>query len=498
MLFDRKTAEAHLVELDRRMTEIEKLIEPQLPPRNIPKSRLKFPPKKQFNKDGTPSKLATKYFGSLYQHISGDWYFTPTDDPSDRVFLPHYEPLVTHEPMRLANTADIKEWLVEQGWKPIYWNYKKDSKGKYVRENGRLIKTTPKFTDLQRNLCPNLERLNGDLVRPIVDWLSYRNRRNVILSENGTGWISSLRDDNRIPTGADTLGTNTARFTHKGVANVPRVRSIFGREMRELFTTDLSKYFFIGWDASGLEARIEGHYTYRYDGGEYARELLDGDIHSRNSELFGCSRDIAKNGKYALSYGAQPPKLADTIGVSKQRGQELFDAFWERNWSLRDLRDNLTKFWKSVGQRKWILGLDGRKIVTRSEHSLINTLFQSAGIICMKEAMILADRWITEGGYDAYGLIRYHDEEAWEVSRSLVQFKSHRSEEEGKKWVKDMRNEFNQIWGSPQNLGKGWFTAYCIVGELGIKSIEQAGKNFNLNVPLTGEYKVGRSWADVH
>jgi DNA polymerase I-like protein with 3'-5' exonuclease and polymerase domains len=37
-----------------------------------------------------------------------------------------------------------------------------------------------------------------------------------------------------------------------------------------------------------------------------------------------------------------------------------------------------------------------------------------------------------------------------------------------------------------------------VIGKLGVKTIEQAGKLLKFNLPLTGDYKVGDSWADVH
>lgn len=403
MLFDVEKAKSHVQWLDTEMARIEDEVEPQLPLRSLPPSQLKSPPKKQFKKDRTPSALAIKYFGEVKKDSKG-WYSV-----EHNVYLPHHEPLITKTPMKLANQADIKAWLMENGWKPTWWNYKKDNKtGKLLRP---LEKTTPKLADQQKNLCPNLEKLNGDLVRPIVLWLSYRNRRNVIESKTkDTGWLNKVRSDGRIGTPADTLGTPTARFRHIDVANVPRPSSIFGKEMRELFTTDLSKYYFLGWDASGLEARMEGHYTYKYDGGAYARELTHGDVHSNNAKVFGCDRNTAKSGKYCLSYGGGPPKLADTLGVSKKKGEELHKAFWESNTALCSLRDNLVKYWKTRGKSKFIIGLDGRKVFTRSEHSLINTLFQSAGAIVMKHAMVLMEDWVAEHGYDeaAHGLIRYH------------------------------------------------------------------------------------------
>ena len=36
------------------------------------------------------------------------------------------------------------------------------------------------------------------------------------------------------------------------------------------------------------------------------------------------------------------------------------------------------------------------------------------------------------------------------------------------------------------------------VGQVAVKSIEEAGKHFNLRVPITGEFKIGKNWAETH
>ena len=57
----------------------------------------------------------------------------------------------------------------------------------------------------------------------------------------------------------------------------------------------------IGVDLSGIEARMLTHFAYRFEGGhEFAELVLNGDWHSANAELWGCSRNDAKTELYAL------------------------------------------------------------------------------------------------------------------------------------------------------------------------------------------------------
>ena len=37
-----------------------------------------------------------------------------------------------------------------------------------------------------------------------------------------------------------------------------------------------------------------------------------------------------------------------------------------------------------------------------------------------------------------------------------------------------------------------------MVGKLGVRAIEDAGRVLNMRCPLTGEYKVGNSWKETH
>ena len=60
---------------------------------------------------------------------------------------------------------------------------------------------------------------------------------------------------------------------------------LLGKEFRSLFCSEDGLVVAAG-DASALEGRVEGHYTSAFDGGERARIILEGDIHSRNAKLF--------------------------------------------------------------------------------------------------------------------------------------------------------------------------------------------------------------------
>jgi DNA polymerase I-like protein with 3'-5' exonuclease and polymerase domains len=147
----------------------------------------------------------------------------------------------------------------------------------------------------------------------------------------------------------------------------------------------------IGYDFSGLEARIEGHYTVPYEGGQaYAESLVaekPHDCHTIRAAELGITRDEAKTLKYAISYGAQVNKIASQMDWSKGKATEIFEGFWDSASPLKELKEDNTAFWMKTG-KKFIKGIDGRKLWIRSEHSILNMLFQSTGVIAAKKANI--------------------------------------------------------------------------------------------------------------
>lgn len=109
-------------------------------------------------------------------------------------------------------------------------------------------------------------------------------------------------------------------------------------------------------------------------------------------------RGTAKSVKYGCSYNAQPKRVTKIVGCDLQTAQVIFDAFWDKASPLKELKENMQKYWETTGQKKFLLGLDKRKLPIRSKGNVINTAFQSAGVICAKRAMVIHDRKLRERG----------------------------------------------------------------------------------------------------
>jgi DNA polymerase I-like protein with 3'-5' exonuclease and polymerase domains len=334
------------------------------------------------------------------------------------------------------------------------------------------------------------------------------------------GWlgVDRIYEDGRIPTPADTCGAATSRFKHRIVVNVPRVTSLYGDKMRALFGVDpTDDYVQVGYDFASLEARIEAHYCWRYDDEEksYCNSLIrekPNDVHTITAskvaaaigQAFG--RTPAKNVKYACSYGARPARVAKTVGCSLQVGEKIFNAFWDSAKPLALLNENLKKYWETTGGKKFILGIDGRKIPTRSASALINSLFQSAGVICAKRTMVEHDRLMRKQNLlvDFWShdwknlefvqqLIAMHDEAQLEMRKSMVTWKTFKTEDEAKAWSKD-----NPGWSAIGHNDKCFYVGKSLATDLAEEAVRLTSEHFKLNVPLGIEYIFGRNWAECH
>jgi hypothetical protein len=425
--FNSVLAEKLLVRIDLEMANIASEVEPQLPPRNLSASNVKLPPKKQIKINGEPTAHSFSYFPNLRLLADeGCWVF---DHPkTDEVCkLPWHDPLITEAKMELSNQADIKSWLLEQGWSPTLWNYKKDSDGKFERdEKGQLIQTSPKIQEAG-SICKNLLAMDGDLIKPIVKWLSLRNRRSVIKAMDDskeTGWLNHprLAIDGRLPASWSSVA-KSHRIQHKIVCNVPKAdpKVVLGHEMRSLFMAD-DGYKCVGYDAAGLEARVMAHFTIKYDKGAFAKLLLEGDIHSytavnifpeqvghfdiyakdfnKDDPTFKPWRSKAKAILYASVYGASAPKIAKMVGVSVKQGERIYAEFWDTNWALAMLRDDLLKHWKNRKKKSIVNPVSGAIISVDKEHTVLNYLFQNTGAFVMDVANHILDTKLGDVYYD--------------------------------------------------------------------------------------------------
>lgn len=485
--FDIEKAHALVHKIEQMMEEIRQEVEPQLPKRELKKGEMKeyTMPARPFKKNGDYSaaweKFVEKHNG---KEVDGKWEFYGKlyDVEAGRL-------LDVELPMEMADQNHMKEYFLSQGWKPEFWNYQRGPDGKPVRtDRGKLIPTSPKIQEAGK-ICPSLERMEAELVKQVVKWLSLRNRLSVL-----QGWLNNprLEMDGRIGAGRTGIAS-THRQKHKTVVNVPKAseKVLLGKEFRELWTSEEGMLIAAG-DASALEGRVQGSYTWKYDNGDTARELLDGDPHSKTAKSvypeetaefditspdfdkehpkFKPYRDRSKNVFYAALYGAGDAKIASTAGLPESRGKEIAEKFWAANEGTKKLKDALERYWETRGQQLYLPAIDGRILRTRKKSALLNTIFQSCGGIAMDYACCFLDSWLGEVHWKdrkPYYLYKgcvvrrigyFHDEVEFECEEPVAEEVS-------------------------------------MMIEL---AIQKAGEMLKLNVPLAGEGQVGKNWREVH
>ena len=133
-----------------------------------------------------------------------------------------------------------------------------------------------------------------------------------LLSEGKNSWLKLVDSDHRIRHSC-MLATATGRMAHlrPNLAQVPS-----GHEYRELFHAGAGRTL-ASADCSGLELRLLAHYLARFDGGKFASELLEGDIHEHLANIYGTDRRTGKTVTYCMIYGGGNEKLGLSAGATK-------------------------------------------------------------------------------------------------------------------------------------------------------------------------------------
>lgn len=490
--FDVEKAKELIALIDREMAIIKERVDPQLPSRPLKTAEIAHYkiPAKPFTKSGEYSAIFKKWLEKHGAVVEDGFVFAY----GVQCPLESGQVLPVKPPMEIEDSIELKQYFLDNGWKPHedFYNFKRDPEtGKPARDDkGKLIKTTPKIQD-KGQICPNLLKIEGDIPRDIVKFLSYRNRKGVV-----EGWLSNWRImwDGRLS--AEISGyAPTSRARHKVVCNVPKadIKVLLGNEMRDLFGVDGGNWY-LGIDAAALENRTLSHYTTKYDNGKFAEMNLNGDIHSFNAFAFFPHlhskfdinnpenkenpefkpwRNKAKTGAYLLAFGGGAAKLASSLGLSAAEGKAAYENYWLENAGLGKLKDAVEKYFKTAGKNKHVPAIDGRLVSVRGANVLISCLGQGLGAVCMSYAACFMDAWLGELYLDDLGRPYYlwkgkkvrrismvHDEYSWEV-------------EDG---VEDD------------------------IVEMGEKAIIKAGEFHKLTIPLDAEGKkaYNGTWRDVH
>ena len=279
------------------------------------------------------------------------------------------------------------------------------------------------------------------------------------LAEGRQAWLKMVDTDGKLRHTIVSGGTVSGRASHRNpnVAQTVSARAAYGKPMRELFTVPKG-WHLCGGDLSQLELRCLAYFL--DDGGEYAKQIMEGDIHTFNQKAAGLpTRDAAKTFIYATTYGGGDTLIGKLVGGSSKDGKRLKSEFDKNIPSFKSLKNELNQAYK----RGYLKGLDGRKLFVRSEHKCLSQLLQSAGALLCKKWLALVDQEITRQGLqnDALILAWVHDE-LQIACRTL-----------------EVANN---------------------VGDILIRMAKEAGEHFRISekLPIEAEFSVGRTWCETH
>ncbi|WP_237353550.1 DNA polymerase [Xanthobacter sp. YC-JY1] len=373
--------------------------------------------------------------------------FTPKANNKARGYV---KGVLTHKvkvvPFNPGSRKQVAERMMQLGWKPN--EFTKDG--------------TPKLDDEILGTLPYPQ------AKVLAEYFLVAKR----LGQLGDGREAWIRKEKRGRVFGRVIqnGAVTGRMTHRVIANVPRVGTPYGKEMRALFMASTG-FVLVGCDADALELRCLAGFMARYDGGAYIKTVLEGkkeegtDMHTLNAAALGCDRETAKTWFYAFIYGAGDFKLGLTL-LGLLGRQKLISAgkhgrakFLAKIPAMGRL---VAAVAKAVKGRGYLIGLDGRKLRVRGEHSALNTLLQSAGAVLMKKAQVILDADLQAAGLvpgeDYEFVITYHDE-----------------------WQLEARPHLAET-----------------VGTLAADAIRKAGQFFAFRCPLKGNFDIGPNWAATH
>lgn len=299
------------------------------------------------------------------------------------------EEIVGYDEPNPNSTDQVKDWLFSLGWKPQTFKEVRNAEGE-VREIPQI----------------NLER--GEGVCPSVLALADKNPSVSALEGIGVlshrigilkGFLRDVDQDGYLHARVAGL-TNTLRFKHAEIVNLPKPDKAFSEDIRSALICEDDEVL-CGSDMSSLEDKIKQHQIHPYDP-EYVNELnTEGyDPHLDIAKMGGFVteedilsykkgekpevkkiRDLGKTTNYGCQYGAGAAKIAKTTGLSLKEARALHKAYWDKNWAVKEFASR--QYVKEVDGEMWVYNqVSGFYYSLRYEKDIFSTLTQSTGVFC--------------------------------------------------------------------------------------------------------------------
>lgn len=354
----------------------------------VPVWQVKKRPAKPYKMNGELSKAGEDWVALCHERDVDPWGVT-----SELTILKgHDEPNPNSHPQ-------IKAWLDSLGWKPETFKFLRDKETGDVRKIPQVAQEKTKGP----GLCPSVIKLfDKEPKLAVLDGLAILNHRISILE----GFLRDVDSEGNLKAEVDGF-TNTLRFMHRTIVNLPGVANKYGDYIRGCLIAP-EGYELCGSDMSGLEDRLKQHFIYPYDP-EYVEEMnrddfdphlelavLAGAVSAALAEVYKAAehkdkgikaiRHTYKQGNYACQYGAGVPRLQLTIGCDKATAERIHATYWKRNWAVKQAASDA--YAKACAGRMWLFNPISKFWYSlRSEKDKFSTLVQGSAVYCF-------DTWV--------------------------------------------------------------------------------------------------------
>ena len=313
-----------------------------------------------------------------------------------------------------------------------------------------------------------LEKLKNK--HPIIPAIMDYRMLTKLKSTYADGLMKEIREDGRIHTTFQNLVTATGRLssTEPNLQNIP-VRTDLGAEIRKMFVPK-EGCVLVDADYSQIELRVLAHIAadpVMQDAFNSGR-----DIHTATAaQVFGVpaeevtslQRRHAKAVNFGIVYGISEFSLAEDIGVSRYEAKEYIENYLTNYAGVRKyMKDVVVNARESgftqtmFGRKRYIPELKSSNFNIRqgAERITLNTPIQGTAADLIKLAMIKVDKALRENYPEAKLLLQVHDELIVECPEAIA----------------------------------------ADVAKLISKEMENVAA---LNVPLTAEAKIRKSWYEA-
>lgn len=306
---------------------------------------------------------------------------------------------------------------------------------------------------------------------PIIDMIIMYRQYTKLQSTYVEGLLKAVSADGRIHSVFKQTETRTGRIssTEPNLQNIP-VRTELGRNMRKFFVSEKGRTL-IDADYSQIELRILAHLS---GDKNMQKSFISGkDIHtSTAAQVFGMPEDMvtpemrraAKAVNFGIVYGISAFSLAKDIDVSVAKADRYIKSYLSNFPKVKEFMDKAVADAESkgysetiFGRRRYIpeLAAKNKNIQSFGKRAAMNAPVQGAAADIIKIAMVKVFRRLRDEKLDAHLILQIHDELIIEASE------------------KDSAR-------AAQVLG------------------EEMRNAVKLDIPLTADVEMGKSWFECH